>query len=121
LPSKVSHEVTQKWLQVTYALKHCVLLGLIDDQQGYELFNIVSGGESNEKQWNSIKPKGDVTVATIIHYAQEKGYKLNRYGYALNKTKEQIETEIISDYKTITVKDAKRKVIKTSTMIDLLQ
>src|SRR5699024_2986892 len=111
LPSKTSDEITQKWLQVTYAIKHCVNMGMIDDQQGYDLFNIVSGNESNQKQWQSIKPVGDVTVATLIHYAQENGYKHNTYSRSLKHTPEPIEKETIynKDY------------IETNTMINLIK
>lgn len=111
LPSKESHETTQKWLQVTYAIKNCVQMDIIDDQQGYELFNIVSGSESNQKQWNGIKPRGEVSVATIIHYAQANGYVHNKYIRSLRHTPEPIEKEIISN----------RQYIETDTMIDLIK
>lgn len=111
LPSKTSHEITQKWLQVTYAIKHCVNMGTIDDQQGYDLFNIVSGNESNQKQWQSIKPRGDVSIATIIHFAQKNGYIHNPYTQSLKHTPELIEKETIynKDY------------IETETMINLIK
>jgi len=112
LPTKTSYEITQQWLQVVYALKHCVNMDFIDDQQGYELFNIVSGGESNEKYWNSIGAHGDVTVATIIYYAKQRGYKHKaNYSYALKDTPEIIETETIRN----------KDYIQTETMVNLIQ
>lgn len=96
IPEGSGEESTQKWLQIVYALKFHVQAGFIDDEQGFELFNIISGGESNEKYWRSIKPVGHVTVGTIIHHAQEMGYKRkHKYGYALQEVQERIETEVI--------------------------
>src|SRR5699024_6651784 len=38
IPTGQGYEVTQKWLQVVYALKHQVEIEVISDQEGYELF-----------------------------------------------------------------------------------
>lgn len=112
LPSGDGDETTQKWLQVVYAIKHQVQMELIDDNQGFELFNIVSGHESNEKYWNGIKPSGHVTVGTIVHLATESGYKRkHKYGYALQDVPETIERERISV----------KRYIPTDVAVDLLQ
>jgi hypothetical protein len=96
IPSGAGDAITKKWLQVVYAIKHQVQMELIDDEQGFELFSIISGGESNEKYWNSIKPSGFVTVGTIVHHAQQAGFRRRKsYGYALQDTPEVIETEHI--------------------------
>lgn len=96
IPSGSGDEVTHKWLQVVYALKDYVQMGFIDNEQGYELFHIVSGGESNERYWNSIKPNGFVTIGTIIHHASQVGYKRkHKYGYALQESPEVIPVERI--------------------------
>lgn len=108
IPSGAGDEVTQKWLQVVYAIKHQVQAELLDNEQGFELFNVVSGGESNERYWNSIRPSGFVTVGTIIHHAQQSGYKRkNKYNYALRETPETIERERIQVKGHIPVEVAK--------------
>lgn len=94
IPSGSGDEATQKWLQITYALKDYVQTGFIDNEQGYECFQIISGNESTEKYWDSIKPSGLVTVGTIIHHASQAGYKRkHKYGYALQETPEIIPIE----------------------------
>lgn len=108
IPSGAGDSVTAKWLQVVYALKHYVQTGFIDNEQGYELFHIVSGGESNERYWNSIKPSGFVTIGTVIHHATQAGYKRKHsYGYALRGTTEPIENERIKVNEHIPVDVAK--------------
>lgn len=108
LPTGSGDEVTQKWLQIVYALKHQVQIGLIDDQQGYELFDIVSGGESTEKYWRSLRPYGQVSVGTIVHHAKEAGYKRkHKYKYAMQKAPETIEIERIRSKGHLTTETAK--------------
>ncbi|WP_155928881.1 DEAD/DEAH box helicase family protein [Bacillus sp. UNC41MFS5] len=93
----------EKWLQIVYALKYEVTLGNLTDEQGYELFCIVSGKEASERQWKSMKPRGKdnpkdegATVGSIIKHAEAAGYKRKHaYNYALQETFEAIPTEVI--------------------------
>lgn len=108
LPTGSGDDVTQKWLQIVYALKHQVQMGLIDDQQGYELFDIVSGGESTEKYWRSLRPYGQVSIGTIVHHAKEAGYKRkHKYKYAMREASETIEVERIRSKGYLTTEIAK--------------
>lgn len=108
IPSGAGDDVTAKWLQIVYALKHYVQSGFINDVQGYELFHIVSGGESNERYWNSIKPSGFVTIGTVIHHASDAGYKRkHHYDYTLQETTEPIELERLKVKKHIPMDVAK--------------
>ncbi|WHX78848.1 DEAD/DEAH box helicase family protein [Priestia flexa] len=93
----------EKWLQIVYALKYEVILGNLTDEQGYELFCIVSGKEANERQWKSMRPRGKdnpsdegATVGSIVKHAEAVGYKRKPvYNYAWQETPESISTETI--------------------------
>ncbi|MFC3526241.1 DEAD/DEAH box helicase [Marinococcus halophilus] len=65
----------QEWNQCVYAIKHYVEMKMIADEEGRQLFDIISGGEATEKQWNAIKPRGEATIGTLIHKAEEQGFK----------------------------------------------
>ena len=102
-------EETNKWLQIVYALKNEVINGGLDESQGFELFSIVSGPETDERYWNSLKPQGRVTVGTIIHLANDYGYKRShKYNYALHETPENIPIERIKSKGYITTDLAKQ-------------
>lgn len=108
IPSGSGDDSTRKWLQIVYALKFQVQTGLLEEHQGYELFDLISGGESNEKYWNGIRPYGNVTVGTIVHHAYDAGYKRkHKYGYALREVQETIVTERITVNKHLPVEVAK--------------
>ena len=108
IPSKSGDENTQKWLQIIYALKNEVFTENLTEQEGYELFCIISGPESNERQWTSMKPNGDVSIGTVIHQAKESGYKRkHKYNYALLETPETIAQEEIKVNKYLTTEIAK--------------
>lgn len=96
IPSKSGDENTQKWLQIIYALKNEVFTENITEQEGYELFSIVSGPEANERQWTSMKPHGDASIGSIVYHAKESGYKRkHKYNYSQLETLETIPQEVI--------------------------
>lgn len=103
IPSGHGDDETNKWLQIVYAIKNEVYNGEIDEFQGFELYSIVSGPETNQRYWDSVKPYGHVTVGTIIHHATNAGYRRkHKYGYALQETTENIKVERmkVKDYLT---------------------
>ena len=105
----------EKWLQIVCALKYEVTLGNLTDEQGYELFCIVSGEEANERQWKSMKPRGKdnprdegATVGSIVKHAEVAGYKRKHvYKYAWQETFETIPTECIKVKEHMTIEVAK--------------
>lgn len=112
IPSGEGRETTKKWLQIVYALKHQVQMELLEEDEGFELFHIVSGGESGQKQWNDIKPTGQVSVGTIVYHATESGY---RRKHAYNQSL-QVASDII-DHEQINVK----QYIPVDVAVELLQ
>lgn len=118
LPTGNRDDTTEKWLQIVYALKDHMNNGFIDEVQAFELFNIISGNESTEKYWNSIKPTGTVTVGTIIFHAKNAGYRRKHsYGYALQPATESIETENISVNKYIPTEIAKNLLLRKQNLL----
>jgi superfamily II DNA or RNA helicase len=84
----------ENWYQVVYALKNEVILGNLSEQEGFELYCIVSGNEGTERNWNGLKPRGLVTVGSIVRLAKESGYKRkHKYKYAMRETPEIIPVE----------------------------
>lgn len=96
IPSKSGDENTKKWLQLVYALKHCVEIDVLNEIQGFELYSIISGEETNQSYWDKIKPYGYVDIGTIIFHAKNAGYiRRNKYKQALVETLEIIPKESI--------------------------
>lgn len=89
-------------------MKYEVILGNLTDEQGYELFCIVSGKEASERQWKSMRPRGEVRIGSIISHAKAKGYRRKqKYNYAMREIKEAIPTESITVKEYLTVEEAK--------------
>ncbi|KYD11049.1 DEAD/DEAH box helicase [Heyndrickxia sporothermodurans] len=105
----------EKWTDCVMAIKHQENLGLIEYEEGYELFDIISGGETREKEYKNWSTNGLVGVGTLIHYARENGYKgsvgKNYYPEHITTTKK------LYDVKNIRVS----RYIPTETMTDFLQ
>ena len=99
----------ETWKRMCLILKHQVITGNLTNEQGYELYCIISGNEAQERTWNGFKPRGDVKIGTLIAYAiKEAGYKRKHvYNYALNNTPESIPTELIKVNKYLPTEVAK--------------
>lgn len=78
----------EEWMQAAYGLKHYVESGYIDDDQGFELFEIISGDEQDydklQADWDGFEPNGKVTIGSFIHLATQAGY--NKHWYFLQPT-----------------------------------
>lgn len=86
----------EEWTRLSMAIKHHTEAGELSDQEGFELFTIISGPETSEKSWNGFKPSGAVTIRSFIHKAKESGYRIkNSYLYATSAEESSIQSETI--------------------------
>lgn len=118
IPSGEGDETTKKWLQIVYALKNEVINGELTEEEGYELYCIISGLEENERYWNSLRPYGHVTTGTIVHYAAQHGYKRrHKYKHAQQETLETIPQERIKVNQYLTPDIAKELIKRKQKLI----
>jgi hypothetical protein len=106
LPSGVSFDVTEDWKRITMGIKHYVVTGNITEDEGWELYDIISGGEQSRRAYDGLKPNGQATIGSLIAKAQDKGYK-SKFVYfpevQVNferetiKVKQYIPTEVAED------------------------
>lgn len=82
-----------EWKTVIVGLRHYVNTGVISIDEGYEIADIVCGGELSYKNWSNMRADGKATIGSFIKAAKDNGYKLNRYSYGLQKTKTSYPTE----------------------------
>lgn len=83
----------EEWKRIVVGIKHHANSGAISQEEGFELFDIVSGGEQSEKAWHGLHANGRATIGTLIHYAKTKGYKWKPYRYALGNEILTVQTE----------------------------
>lgn len=76
------------WKRLVIGVKHYVNQGHITLNEGFELFDIISGGEQSQKAWEKLKANGQATIKSFIFESQKRGYK-GKYNYYGND--EQIE------------------------------
>lgn len=81
------------WNTMIMGIKHYAEGGAITDSEGYELYAIISGPEASNKIWNGFKPNGRATIATLVKFAKDKGYKRKGYRYALSESAEMHNKE----------------------------
>jgi hypothetical protein len=86
----------ERWKRLVVAIKHYTNTGHITDEEGYELFDIVSGGEQSYKAWKGLRASGQATIKSLIFEAKNKGYK-GKYTYYGNdeRIEETFEKEVI--------------------------
>lgn len=63
------------WKRLVVAIKHYSNSGFITDEEGFELFDIISGGEQSERSWKTLRANGQATIASFVHEAKKRGYK----------------------------------------------
>jgi hypothetical protein len=70
------------WKRLVVGIKHYANMGHITVDEGFELFDIVSGGEQHQKSWETLRASGQATIKSFIFEAQKQGYrgKYNYYG-----------------------------------------
>lgn len=72
------------WKRLVIALKHYVNTGFITQDEGFELFEIISGGEQSQRQWERLPASGQATIGSFVYEARKRGYK-GKYTYLANK------------------------------------
>lgn len=88
------------WKRLVVSIKHYANTGFISDEQGFELFDIISGGEQSDKAWRTLRANGQATIASFIHEAKKHGYNGKYLHYSNEQT---IESTYTSE--TIQVKE----------------
>jgi hypothetical protein len=88
------------WKRLVVSIKHYANVGFISDEEGFELFNIISGGEQSDKSWRTLRANGQATIASFIHEAKKRGYNGKYLHYSNEQT---IESTYTSE--TIKVKE----------------
>lgn len=84
------------WTSLSLSIRSYVFSGHITEDEGFQLFDIISGGEDDETKYFGFESNGTMSIGTFISHAIEKGYKAKKsYAYALRETVEVIETEHI--------------------------
>lgn len=81
------------WKRLIVGLKDYANSGAITQEEGYELYNLISGGEQPPKNWDNLPASGQATIGSFIKFAQERGYKRKPYRYALAQGTEHVERE----------------------------
>ncbi|EGE1848529.1 hypothetical protein DL988_22020 [Shigella flexneri] len=74
------------WKRLVVSIKHYANAGFISDEQGFELFDIVSGGEQSERAWRTLRASGQATIASFIHEAKKRGYNGKYLHYSNERT-----------------------------------
>lgn len=96
IASGEGEEETNKWKQIIYGIKNEVINGNLSDEEGEELYTIISGPEAQSRQWTSMKPYGLAKIGSLIFHAKNAGFKRkHKYSYALKETLETIPVEEI--------------------------
>ncbi|MEI5909418.1 DEAD/DEAH box helicase family protein [Bacillus spongiae] len=70
----------ERWKRIVIGIRHYANLGHITDDEGFELFDIISGGEQSQRAWETLRANGQATIKTLIYEAKQKGYK-GKYTY----------------------------------------
>ncbi|AHN24241.1 DEAD/DEAH box helicase [Lysinibacillus varians] len=81
------------WKSIVVGIKHHANSGAITQDEGWQLFDIVSGGEQSPKSWETLQASGQATIATLVYHAIENGYKRKPYRYALENVRKQYHNE----------------------------
>ncbi|MCU7712992.1 DEAD/DEAH box helicase family protein [Priestia sp. JV24] len=84
------------WKRLVVGIKHYVNTGYITDSEGFELFDIISGGEQSERAWRGLRANGQATIKSLEYEARNKGYKGKYLHYTNDQEIEStFEKEII--------------------------
>lgn len=85
------------WKRLVVGIKHFSNLGHITIDEGYELFDIISGGEQSQKAWDTLRASGQATIKSFVFEAQKRGYK-GKYNYYGN------DEQVIETFQKETIK-----------------
>lgn len=97
------------WKRLVVGIKHYANLGYITQDEGFELFDIISGGEQSQKAWEKLRSHGRATIKSLIYEAKIRGYE-GDFSYYSNNEKVSIEysSEVIKVDRFIPVEVAKQ-------------
>lgn len=98
----------EKWRNLSLSIRSHEYSGLITHDEGYQLFDIISGGESSEADYFKFNPNGEISIGTFINHATAAGYKRkHKRAYALQEVREAIEREVLKVDKYLPTEVAK--------------
>lgn len=118
IPSGQGDDATKKWVSIVYALKNEVINGDLTDEEGEELYSIISGDEASSRYWASLKPRGEASVGTIVYFAKEAGHtRKHKYSYALREVVETIPTEVLKIKGHLTAELAKKLINRKQRLV----
>ncbi|MDX8367898.1 hypothetical protein, partial [Cytobacillus sp. IB215665] len=64
----------EDWKRIVVGIRHYANLGYITDDEGFELFDIISGGEQSQKSWETLRAHGQATIRSLVYFAKKQGY-----------------------------------------------
>lgn len=88
IPSGTGEKDT--WSRLIMALKHYANTGAITQEEGEQLFEIISGGEPAPNAWSKLNPSGAATIGSFVKEAQNRGYKRNPHRFGLRETVHEV-------------------------------
>lgn len=105
--------VGDEWLRITYGLRYAADIGQLTDDEGFELYSIISGKEASRRVWDTYKNRADgrATIGSFIDYAKRKGYHF-KYSYENEKPIEQAYKSEQIEIKNYIQKDDAKKLLK---------
>jgi hypothetical protein len=96
------------WKRLVVGIKHYASMGHITDEEGFELFDIISGGEQSQKAWEQLRSNGQATIKSLIYEAKNKGYE-GKFTYYENEEQQKVSysREIIKVNRYLPIDTAK--------------
>lgn len=84
-----------EWIDVCHMIKSHEWAGGITEDEGLQLFHIISGGESADDDYLNLRPNGELNIGSFIRKSSNLGHVRKKYAYAQQHTQETIEIENI--------------------------
>lgn len=95
------------WKRLIVGIKNYANTGYISQDEGFELFDIISGGEQSERAWETLRSSGKATIRSFIYEAKQRGYRGKYTYYSNENTVETFEKETVKVKKYIPTEIAK--------------
>lgn len=106
------------WKRLVVGIKHYANLGYITQDEGFELFDIISGGEQSQKAWEQLRSHGQATIKSLIYEAKKRGYK-GKFTYYSNdeEINKNYQTEVIKVKQYIPLETAKEIICRNQKIL----
>lgn len=65
------------WKRLVVGIKHYANAKYITQDEGFQLFDIISGGEQSQKAWEHLHSHGQATIKSLIYEAKKRGFEGN--------------------------------------------